>query len=30
MTGTDRQTDGEILERTRQKTKKPELYKVCS
>lgn len=28
MTGTDRQTDGEILERTRQKTKKPELYKV--
>jgi ATP-dependent Clp protease adaptor protein ClpS len=28
MAGTDRQTDGEILERTRQETKKPELYKV--
>jgi ATP-dependent Clp protease adaptor protein ClpS len=28
MAGPDRQTDGEILERTKQKTKKPELYKV--
>lgn len=28
MAGTDRQTGGEILERTRQETKKPELYKV--
>ena len=28
MAGTDRQTDSEILERTRQETKKPELYKV--
>ena len=28
MAGTDRQTDGEILERTKQETKKPELYKV--
>ena len=28
MAGTDRQTDGEILERTRQETKKPELFKV--
>src|SRR4029079_15288464 len=28
MAGTDRQTDGEILERTRQETKKPDLYKV--
>ena len=28
MAGTDRQTDGEVLERTRQETKKPELYKV--
>ena len=28
MAGPDRQTDGEILERTRQETKKPELYKV--
>ena len=28
MTGTDRKTDGELLERTRQETKKPELYKV--
>jgi ATP-dependent Clp protease adaptor protein ClpS len=28
MPGTDRQTDGEILERTRQETKKPELFKV--
>ena len=28
MTGTDRKTDGELLERTRQDTKKPELYKV--
>ena len=28
MAGTDRQTDGELLERTRQETKKPELYKV--
>ena len=24
----ERQTDGEILERTRQETKKPELFKV--
>jgi ATP-dependent Clp protease adaptor protein ClpS len=28
MAGTDRQTDGEILERTKQETKKPELFKV--
>jgi ATP-dependent Clp protease adaptor protein ClpS len=28
MTGTERQTGGEVLERTRQETKKPELYKV--
>ena len=28
MAGTDRQTDSEILERTKQETKKPELYKV--
>jgi len=28
MPGTGRQTDGEILERTRQETKKPELFKV--
>jgi ATP-dependent Clp protease adaptor protein ClpS len=28
MSGPDRQTDGEILERTRQETKKPELFKV--
>jgi ATP-dependent Clp protease adaptor protein ClpS len=28
MAGTDRQTDGELLERTRQETKKPELFKV--
>jgi ATP-dependent Clp protease adaptor protein ClpS len=28
MAGTDRQTDGETLERTRQGTKKPELFKV--
>ena len=28
MAGPDRQTDGELLERTRQETKKPELYKV--
>ena len=28
MAGTDRQTDGEILERTKQETKKPDLYKV--
>lgn len=28
MAGTDRETGGEILERTRQETKKPELYKV--
>jgi ATP-dependent Clp protease adaptor protein ClpS len=28
MAADDRQTDGEILERTRQETKKPELYKV--
>ena len=28
MAGTERQTGGEILERTRQETKKPELYKV--
>ena len=28
MSGTDRKTDGELLERTRQETKKPELYRV--
>src|SRR3972149_9359933 len=28
MAGTDRQTGGESLERTRQETRKPELYKV--
>ena len=28
MPGPDRQTSGEVLERTRQETKKPELYKV--
>src|SRR4026208_1012305 len=28
MAGTDRQTDDEILERTRQEIKKPDLYKV--
>lgn len=28
MAGTDRQTGGEVLERTRQETKKPELYRV--
>ena len=28
MAGPDRQTDDELLERTRQETKKPELYKV--
>jgi ATP-dependent Clp protease adaptor protein ClpS len=28
MAGADRQTDGEILERTKQETKKPQLYKV--
>src|ERR1700750_1420151 len=28
MADTDRQTGGEILERTRQETKKPELFKV--
>ncbi len=28
MAGPDRQTDGEILERTKQQTKKPELYRV--
>jgi ATP-dependent Clp protease adaptor protein ClpS len=28
MAGPDRQTSGEVLERTRQETKKPELYKV--
>jgi len=28
MAGSDRQTDGEILERSKQETKKPELYKV--
>jgi len=28
MAGTDRQTDGEILERTKQVTKKPDLYRV--
>ena len=28
MAGADQQTDGEILERTKQETKKPDLYKV--
>ena len=28
MDGTDRQTGGEVLERTKEKTKRPELYKV--
>src|SRR3954466_8695490 len=28
MAGSEHQTDGEILERTREVTKKPELYKV--
>lgn len=28
MAGADRQTSGEVLERTKQETKKPELYKV--
>ena len=28
MAGTERQTGGEILERTKQETKKPELFKV--
>jgi ATP-dependent Clp protease adaptor protein ClpS len=28
MAGSDRQTDGETLERTKQQTKKPELFKV--
>ena len=28
MTETDRRIDGELLERTRQETKKPELFKV--
>ena len=28
MAETDRQTDGEVIERTIQQTKKPELYKV--
>jgi ATP-dependent Clp protease adaptor protein ClpS len=28
MSGTDRRTEGELLERTRQETKKPELYRV--
>ena len=28
MAGTERQTGDELLERTRQETKKPELYKV--
>jgi ATP-dependent Clp protease adaptor protein ClpS len=28
MAGTDRQTDGEVLERTIHETKKPELFKV--
>jgi ATP-dependent Clp protease adaptor protein ClpS len=28
MAGTDRQTGGETLERTRQETKKPEMFKV--
>ena len=28
MAGTERQTGGEVLERTRQETKKPDLFKV--
>jgi len=28
MAGPDRQTSGEVLEQTRQETRKPELYKV--
>jgi ATP-dependent Clp protease adaptor protein ClpS len=28
MSGADQRTDGEVLERTNQETKKPELYKV--
>lgn len=28
MAGADHQTDGEVLERTKQETKKPDLYKV--
>src|ERR687897_123015 len=28
MDGTDRQAGGEVLERTKQQTKRPELYKV--
>jgi ATP-dependent Clp protease adaptor protein ClpS len=28
MAGTDRQTGGEVLERTKQETKKPDLYRV--
>ena len=28
MAGTDQRTDSELLERTRQETKKPDLYKV--
>lgn len=28
MAGTERRVDGEVLERTRQDTKKPELFKV--
>jgi ATP-dependent Clp protease adaptor protein ClpS len=28
MSGTERQTGGEVLERTKQETKKPELFKV--
>jgi ATP-dependent Clp protease adaptor protein ClpS len=28
MAGTDHQTDGEVLERAKQETKKPDLYKV--
>jgi ATP-dependent Clp protease adaptor protein ClpS len=28
MARTDRQTEGEVLERTRQETKKPDLFKV--
>lgn len=28
MAGSDRQTSGEVLERTRQDTRKPQLYKV--
>ncbi len=28
MAGTERRTEGEVLEKTRQQTKEPELYKV--